>query len=570
MSLDDAAGLVSATVTAEHKKRFAQTFFGSLLGQSVVLLGMLLAYVVVLAVLYRFFREDLAGLRDWVGEIAFWGILLAPIVFIFVFSFLPTVFRGWRERQLRRITITEGPREGTVWRLHPYGRQDRSQYLRPDGADDRALAWLEESEETLLYLFGASGSGKSSLIAASVLPRLEEAGWASLSTRIDRDPSEQFREALLDSPKLFAKTPSRNTGLKTLLERAAQERVRAGAQPLLIVIDQFEEVLILNDAKAQAEIINLLHMLNGAPFAGLRLLCVFRSDYRELLFKIGLPSYVIGANAFELAPFVRSEAEAFMRRGRRTLSEEGYNAMFAGLDRVEVARGCYRPITLNMVGLVLERMGTRVAGDPARLIEMYLRNCLSEGRSQDFAKKVLQLMITDSGTKDPREVSELVESTKFARWQVESTLTDLESDGLVRPLDQGRTRWEVSHDFLARQIGILLGRLRSDWLRRTAPVVLPASVLAWALMLFLALEYWPILLEQRALEELRDMGLARETLGPIEGLRLLNTPLLNDENFHLLPALLADLRDQIEFLNLVDADKITSLEPLKGMPPDIA
>ena len=130
--------------------------------------------------------------------------------------------------------------------------------------------------------------------------------------------------------------------------------------PALIVIDQFEEFLILNDAAARAPLIELLHALDRTPLPGLRLLCVFRSDYRELLFKLGLPGHIPGVNAFELAPFLRAEAETFLRKGGRELSPEGYGALFAGLDRIEEARGLYRPITLNMVGLVLERMGAKI------------------------------------------------------------------------------------------------------------------------------------------------------------------------------------------------------------------
>ena len=236
-----------------------------------------------------------------------------------------------------------------------------------------------------------------------------------------------------------------------------------------MVIDQFEEFLILNEEKTRAPLLPLLYALDKSPLPGVRLLCVFRSDYRELLFKLGLPPYVVGVNAFDLAPFLRTEAEAFLRKGGRELSTEGYAALFAGLDRIEETRGSYRPITLNMVGLILERMGDRLVGGPEHLIETYLRDCLARGTSQDFAAPVLSSMITAAGTKEPRGLTGIAAATRLQPWQVASTLADLERNGLVRSLDASRTRWEISHDFLARQIGILLGRLRMPWIRGLPP-----------------------------------------------------------------------------------------------------
>ncbi len=568
MSLENITDVISSSTSAEHRERFGQTFFGTLLGQAIALLGLLIAYVAAIATLYRFFSDDLEGLRSATGDLVFAVIILAPLAFILVFSALPTALRGWRERQLRRITIiSEKGVSGQVeFRLRPYGPQDQDQYFRADGADDQAVRWLEHTEHSLLYLLGPSGAGKSSLLAASVLPRLQSAGWECLTLRVDRDPAGRLRDALMAPSHLFLDVPPPDLPLRALLERAAEARVKAELSPLLLVIDQFEESLILNDSSAQKPLLDLLQTLEKEPLPGLRLLCVFRSDYRELLFKLGLPGYVPGGNAFELAPFLREEAEDFLRRGGKILSVEGYDALFEGLDRIEDARGLYRPITLNMVGLVLQRMGGRIAGDPARLIESYLRTCLVRGRSLDFSRQILGQMITRSGTKEPRCVIELVEHTGFEPWQVTSTLTDLEADGLVRTLDRDRTRWEVSHDFLARSLGVLLGRLRPPWIGRAAPVALPVAVVGWAALLFLALDYWPNLQDQQALAELRQIGFTLQVSVTGEELVATSPSSMDDIALREFPRLYQRIRDPNSSLNLSGAYRITSLEPIKGLP----
>jgi hypothetical protein len=81
------------------------------------------------------------------------------------------------------------------------------------------------------------------------------------------------------------------------------------------------------------------------------------------------------------------------------LTLEAADLLFRGLDRIEDAPGMYRLITLNMVGLVLERMGRRLLGDPGRLIQSYLTACLTSGETRDFAPHLLAHMITEAGTR---------------------------------------------------------------------------------------------------------------------------------------------------------------------------
>ena len=340
MTLSDVTGAVGSVVPEEERKRFFASLPGSLLGQAVLLLATSVAYVAALAVLHRYVREELQGLREWLGAAAFWAILLAPLAVIVLFQVVPAAAQARRDARLRRQSIAAADRTPGVFRLFPYGSRDAESYVRPDGADHKALDWLQAtSTGALLYLFGASGSGKSSLLGAGVLPRLEAEGWTGLTAAGPRRPGGQPargapRAQGISSPR----NPRRAPPLRTLLDRAAEERTRADLPPLLVVIDQFEEFLILGDADARAPLLELLPPSTPSPGRDCALLCVFRSDYRELLFRLGLPRYLPDENAFELAPFLRAEAETFLRKGGRMLTPEGYAALFAGLDCIEDTR----------------------------------------------------------------------------------------------------------------------------------------------------------------------------------------------------------------------------------------
>ena len=415
------------------------------------------------------------------------------------------------------------------------------------------------------YICGPSGAGKSSLVHASLLPRLEVAGWRTAVVRVDAVPVERIRQAVLSVTALPHGEEDETLPLPDLLA-AVSQRIGRGQTPLLIVIDQFEEFLILNDAADREPLTDILRGLADSPMEGVRLLLVFRSDYRELLFKLNLPRFLSMENAFELAPFRRDEAQCFLKRGGLTMSESGFDALFLGLDRIEGLLGLYRPITLNMVGLVMKRTPDGQIKDPSRLIELYLRHCLASGVSRDLVREVLACMITAEGTKEPRRLAELASLIQLEPWKIEATLCEMECAGLVRSISRHCDVWEVSHDFLARQIGFLLGRLRQPRLKRYAAPALITAMGSWAVAIAVAvLLVWPGLKKEEALNELAKIGFVRSGQTGNHVLILQKWDALTDANFARFGRLVGDLPDPVIGVRL-GRTRITDLTPLKGMP----
>jgi hypothetical protein len=231
--------------TDEQRLAFGRTFFGTLLGQTVVLIGTLLIYIGAVAVILQYWSEGLKNFHSDVGE-WFWLILGAPFICILLFSMLPTAWRARRERRLKAAAISgEAQFDATHFRAYPYQETDRAAFSRLDGADRTTLHWLTSTRASLLYFSGASGVGKSSLLAASVVPQLRDAGWTVIETRLFSHPIERLRAALLDSAPRLAKKADAELSLRDLLKKAADAHRKHGA-PLLLVIDQFEEYLILH------------------------------------------------------------------------------------------------------------------------------------------------------------------------------------------------------------------------------------------------------------------------------------------------------------------------------------
>ena len=65
--------------------------------------------------------------------------------------------------------------------------KDRRAFHRSDGEHERVRDWLLRQPGAPLYLTGDSGTGKSSLLQAFVVPALRDAGWTGI-VRYTGDP----------------------------------------------------------------------------------------------------------------------------------------------------------------------------------------------------------------------------------------------------------------------------------------------------------------------------------------------------------------------------------------------
>jgi hypothetical protein len=495
---------------AEDRASFRQSFFGSVVGQAAVLVGLLIFYFGGLAALISF-AAPFGQLRAWLetdfgpalGVALFYVILAAPLVAVLLFSALPLALRARSEARLKRAAFEAVPEPpASPFRLAPYGPGERGRYSRLDGQEAAALAWLQTATGSVLYLSGESGVGKSSLVAAHLVPELQDAGWAVLQARAYGDAPGRIAETLRDRRDLFARAPDAKATIRELLVSIAERRRKAGQGPLLVVLDQFEEVLILAEPDAPDPLRALIEDLAARPIDGVKLLLVYRADYETEIFKLDLPPPLLGSNAFRLGRYNRREAEALLKAGGRLPATETRDALFRGLDRIEGAPGLYRQITLNMVGLFLERMGDRLTGDPDKLIQSYLDGAIREGSPDAAAARrhVLETLVSDAGTRHPRREPEIAGLTGLPPHVVRATLHGLADKGLVRALQGVETTWEIAHDFLAALLGRALGRVRPSRWARVRPALGPATVAGWIAVIALGLPWWLQRAEAKARE----------------------------------------------------------------------
>ena len=142
-----------------------------------------------------------------------------------------------------------------------------------------------------LAVIGASGSGKSSLVRAGVLPRLKEIaaepGWEWLRFTpggINDDPFLALSTVLIP---VLEKSKLTNRELATQLrQRGNIDEIAAhylaakpGSGQLLLFIDQFEELFTLVAEGHRQPFINLLEKAVQSPY--LRIILTVRVDFQE-------------------------------------------------------------------------------------------------------------------------------------------------------------------------------------------------------------------------------------------------------------------------------------------------
>jgi WD40 repeat protein len=139
--------------------------------------------------------------------------------------------------------------------LFAFREQDASLFFGREELTDRLSDFVVH--HPFAAVIGSSGSGKSSLVFAGLLPRLRQRPeWAIVSLRFGRglSPLETLAAALLPQLEPQMSEAGRLLELSTLAEVLRGGRlaevvdrilVKANAQSLLLVIDQFEELFAL-------------------------------------------------------------------------------------------------------------------------------------------------------------------------------------------------------------------------------------------------------------------------------------------------------------------------------------
>src|SRR5690242_14991632 len=253
---------------------------------------------------------------------------------------------------LREATAPDGPAPGPAWPggpylgLVPFEERDAQLFYGRDELADRLVRRLAEQLDGagILLVAGESGSGKSSLLRAGLLPRLAAGALAPGSERwprrVIRPTASPLRELAMhlaemagtDPVSVYRSLAAAPDEASMLAEQAARTATGRGADPgsngpasaaagapprLVLAVDQFEELFTAGedadvDAAERTAFVTALHAAATIPAGPGRLppalvVAAVRADYLGRLIAYPPLKAALDAGLFTVGPM--SEAE---------------------------------------------------------------------------------------------------------------------------------------------------------------------------------------------------------------------------------------------------------------------
>ncbi|MDJ0837790.1 MAG: protein kinase [Acidobacteriota bacterium] len=197
--------------------------------------------------------------------------------------------------------------------LEAFREEDRKFFFGREAVSQRIVKHLEENP--FIGVLGPSGSGKSSVALAGVVPQLGELGFVPLLMTPTARPLEELAFKLQG---LFQKEGENQTaemllnrlrGAKESLYFMSRELFSAGAsRGLCLVIDQFEEIFTLvADDESRNRFVDLLCYALDQPESRVTVLLTMRSDFlgKNVAFP-DLNSYIV-ENSIQVGPMSRND-----------------------------------------------------------------------------------------------------------------------------------------------------------------------------------------------------------------------------------------------------------------------
>jgi len=358
----------------------------------------------------------------------------------------------------------EGPFRG----LGRFEGRDRDVFF---GRTSEVAAALEVLRSRgLLALVGPSGSGKSSLARAGVLPAITEGalgGWPSRWDAVVVEPGRDPRAALAAA---LAPLVGEGDAADREPEAAAQalaERAQATGRGAVLLVDQLEELATVADEEGRAWVAELVGRLGEQALPGVRAVVAARRDLLDPLLGLGSLGKALARGLLLVEPV---SALGWSEIVDQALAAYGYafedrDLREEVLAELEPAAGAMPLVQFALAALWekrdaaqkrLTRAGLRDVGGIAGALERHAETtliALSEARpgALDVAQRALLALTTAEGTRAARRMEEL---TAAAGPEAEAVVGALIDARLVVPGEDG---FALAHEALLAQWGRLRG-----------------------------------------------------------------------------------------------------------------
>lgn len=337
-----------------------------------------------------------------------------------------------------------------------------------------------------LLVYGPSGAGKTSLIECGLRNQFSEAAWYAITIRKGTNIISSVYESINQSlENKIALDP--NTGLpidNTLhFEEAIELLFEERYQPIYLLFDQFEELLILGSEEEQTTFFKRLNQLISYRIP-CRVLLIMREEFIGHLSEFEALCPTIFKHRFRLEKMRRADVKTVITQ---TLNAPLFANDFTVENSDKLAQNILaklpdkvRQIELTHVQVFLNELWERAEKKTTnnelpqlhtdliqendnlqRILDSFLKKQLNELKPKhgnQVPLEVLASMISERHTKLQLTSTDINEALKDNEIELQKPLSillqDLRNRKIIREFKQDeQTTYEITHDILALAVG---------------------------------------------------------------------------------------------------------------------
>ncbi|WP_437293119.1 NACHT and WD repeat domain-containing protein [Sorangium sp. So ce426] len=349
----------------------------------------------------------------------------------------------------------------------PYRAADRDRFFGRDALVAKLTHQILAHPSTTLY--GPSGAGKSSLMQAGVVPRLQETHDFQV-VRVDGWPSSEaplpwLTRAVFEGLELGV-VPQDVPPIEAL-DQAMLLAERRSEQPILIYLDQIEQLLFAERAEADAEaLIDGVHRLARAPIQGLQIVLSLREDYLGRFRDRARDRKELLAHGFRLGPMTVGEMVKAVCRAAaegqppqrwdeehlRGLMREVRAPDGSASDAAEI-QAVYAQIVCRALFQERAQGGAEGVFEAESILRRYFDATLEDlGPLAPEARRLLEdQLVTADGSRTLRTEKELLGYVPEEK--LKTILRALEDAAILHAQAHSGSRYfEIGHDWLASRV----------------------------------------------------------------------------------------------------------------------
>jgi|GEM_PF-1165622 len=319
----------------------------------------------------------------------------------------------------------------------------------------------------LTVLVGQSGVGKTSLLNAGVIPKLEEEGYQTVYIRALINPTEMIKKSIwgmIEGQSLLLPPQAESMKLKPFLEATLPNSSR-----VVFIIDQFEEFFMrLGDASRKDFSISLSDCINS-EMHDLRFVLALREDYLYRLLEMEPPIKGIFSNRFWLRNLDESRARDAIMEPARAFGLSFDDALLetllddletGGVDPSQLQIVCFRLYQTLGEQNVFTIDLYRQLGGTKTILSNYLDEViesLKTDEEKEAARVILKCMVTSERTKAALSAMEIardaiVHKIGMAENQVTNILKTLQNHRIIRRLPEEDDIFELAHEVMVEKV----------------------------------------------------------------------------------------------------------------------